>query len=159
MAQFFDEILGFFGDLAVASFLILLTTLIHAIGLDRIMALVGPRFRKAAGTTHRHHIRKIKISILAIMGIFAIITIHIWIWAFAYQLLGVKEFKTLEDAVYFSTVSFTTLGFGDIVLKDHWRVLSGIEAANGIVLLGWSTAFLFEIMTAIYPRNSWRQDN
>lgn len=79
-------------------------------------------------------------------------TIHIWLWAIVYYWLEIKELVNLEDAVYFSTVTFTTLGFGDIVLQDHWRVLSGIEAANGIVILGWSTALIFEIMTMLYPR-------
>lgn len=147
-----QEIIHFIDDLIAAAILILLTSVIHAIGLDRIMAMVGGRLHKASGNTARNHIRKIKISILCILGIFFLVTIHIWIWAFAYRFLGVAELMTLEDAVYFSTVSFTTLGYGDIVLKESWRVLSGIEAANGIILLGWSTAFLFDIMTILYPR-------
>lgn len=147
-----NELFEFWNDLIVATILIVLTSVIHAAGLDLIMARIEGRIQKAAGTTLRHHIRKIKVNVQSILGVFLLVTIHIWIWAFTFELLGIKEFKTLEDAVYFSTVTFTTLGYGDLVLRDDWRVLSGIEAANGIIILGWSTAFLFDIMTQLYPR-------
>lgn len=146
------EILDFLDDLGVATVLILLTSVIHAIGLDRIMGPVSSRMHLTQGYSFRAVSNKIGLGVISILGIFVLITIHIWLWAITYELLNVKEFKTLEDAVYFSTVTFTTLGYGDIVLKDDWRVLSGIEAANGIILMGWSTAFLFEVMSQIYPR-------
>jgi hypothetical protein len=61
-----------------------------------------------------------------------------------FLLLGAIE--SLEPAVYFSLVSFTTLGFGDITLDDNWRLLSALCAANGLLLFGFSTAFLVELM-------------
>lgn len=132
--------------------MILLTSIIHGFGLHRIMTYVGRRAHKTSGSPAYQQVRKVKLLVFAILGIFALITVHIWLWAVMYKMLNINELKTLEDSVYFSTVSFTTLGFGDIVLKDQWRILSGIEAANGIVLLGWSTAFLIEVMGAVYPR-------
>lgn len=56
----------------------------------------------------------------------------------------------LPDALYFSTVTFTTVGFGDIVLAPSIRMLSAIEAANGFLLFGWTTAFIFELISKIY---------
>lgn len=148
MSQFFD----FLDDLVVAGTLILATSIIHAIGLDRIMASVENRLENASGRGLKSHSYKIFITFFCIMGLFFLFTVHIWMWAITYMLLHVSELPTLEDSVYFSTVTFTTLGFGDIVLKDQWRVLSGIEAANGIVILGWSTAFIYEVMSVLYPR-------
>jgi hypothetical protein len=59
----------------------------------------------------------------------------------------VEEIGTFEEAVYFSVVTFTTLGYGDITLADHqWRLLSGAEALNGVLLVGWSTALLFAVV-------------
>ncbi len=145
-------IFDFLDDLFVAGTLILLTSVFHAIGLDRIMAVADRYVEQAAGQSLKSHIRKIMVAVFCIIGIFFLITLHIWLWALTYMLLQVQELKTLEDCVYFSTVTFTTLGFGDIVLKDQWRVLSGIEAANGIVILGWSTAIIFDVMTTLYPR-------
>ncbi len=148
----FEEIFEFLDDLVIAIIMIVMTSLIHAFGLDRIMGIVTARASLAQGSRPKHHFHKIMLGTFCILGIFLLVTIHIWLWAFAYRILDVREFRTLEDAVYFSTVTFTTLGYGDIVLHDEWRVLSGIEAANGIVLLGWGTAFLFEIMQMLYPR-------
>ena len=51
-----------------------------------------------------------------------------------------------EIAVYFSFVTFTTLGYGDITLSEGWRLLSGIQALNGILLVGWSTALIFAVV-------------
>ena len=146
------EIFHFVDDLFIAAMLILVTCILHAIGLDRIMAMVHSKIYLAQGDSFKKHIYKIVITVFSILGIFFLVTIHIWIWAFVFYFFEIKELKMLEDAVYFSTVTFTTLGYGDIVLHDQWRVLSGIEAANGIVILGWSTALIFEIMTMLYPR-------
>ena len=60
------------------------------------------------------------------------------------------EFDSLEPALYFSTVTFTTLGYGDITLTEGWRLLSAFEAANGIILFGVSTAFVFAMIQKIY---------
>ena len=54
-------------------------------------------------------------------------------------------FGTLEQALYFSITSFTTLGFGDVVLEPGWRLLAGMTATHGLLLFGLSTAFLVEV--------------
>ncbi len=76
-----------------------------------------------------------------------------WLWAFAY-LIFTDEFTNIEQAIYLSISSFTTVGFGDIVMSEKWRILSGVEAANGFILFGWSTAFIFEIIAQIYRREA-----
>ena len=74
-------------------------------------------------------------------------TVQIAIWAFAYrQLLPDDELPSFEAALYFSFVTFTTLGYGDITLTEGWRLLSGIQALNGILLVGWTTAYLFAVV-------------
>ncbi|PHR92092.1 MAG: hypothetical protein COA69_08775 [Robiginitomaculum sp.] len=75
------------------------------------------------------------------------LSLSIWIWAFAFWSMGI--FEPLERALYFSMVAFTTLGFGDVTLPQDWRLLSGIIAANGLVLFGLNTAFLIEILHRI----------
>jgi len=68
--------------------------------------------------------------------------VQIVIWAALFMMLG--EFKTLMPAVYHSSVNFATLGYGDIVMSERWRMLGPIEAANGILMFGMSTS----VMTA-----------
>ena len=62
--------------------------------------------------------------------------------------LGVLQ--NLETALYFSMVTYTTLGYGDITLDEQWRLLSAFQAVNGLVIAGWSTALLFALIQKIY---------
>ncbi len=79
--------------------------------------------------------------------------VEVLLWALAYLLfLPGDHLGSFEEAAYFSVVTFTTLGYGDITLVEHdWRLLSGIEALDGILLVGWTTAFLFAVV-----QRSWR---
>lgn len=74
----------------------------------------------------------------------AVITAGVWLWAGAFVMLGV--FPTLEESVYFSIVTFTTLGFGDVLLPVEWRLLAGMAAANGLLNFGLLTALLVEAL-------------
>lgn len=83
----------------------------------------------------------------------ALHVIEFHLWALTYMLvLPGDTLDNYEKAVYFSFVTFTTLGYGDVTLSTQdWRVLSGVEAMNGILLAGWSTALLFVVV-----QRSWR---
>ena len=83
-----------------------------------------------------------------VLMVFLAHIIEIWVWALFY--LGVEAMPTLEAALYFATSSFTTVGFGDVVLDEKWRLISSFQSANGFILFGWSTAFIFEIMSKLY---------
>jgi hypothetical protein len=61
---------------------------------------------------------------------------------------------TFEAALYFSMVTFTTLGYGDVTLDDSWRLLSSIQAANGVIMFGWTTAQVTAVLQRLY-----RSDN
>jgi len=78
-------------------------------------------------------------------------TVQIGLWAVVYRFLPTAaDLPSNEAAIYFSFVTFTTLGYGDVTLGEGWRVLSGIEAMNGILLVGWSTAVLFAAVQRIW---------
>lgn len=77
----------------------------------------------------------------------AVLTIAVWLWAFAFLALG--AFATLEEAVYFSLVTFTTLGFGDVLLPKEWRLLAGLASANGLLNFGLLTAVLVEALRTV----------
>ncbi len=83
----------------------------------------------------------------AAFGLFALHTIEIWAYAALYLRLG--ALPDFEQALYFSTSTYATIGYGDIVLPLRWRILGAIEGANGIMLLGWSTAFFVSIIDRI----------
>ncbi len=70
------------------------------------------------------------------------------LWALSYSSIG--AFKTFEEAFYFSLVTYTTLGYGDLVLHDSHRLMGAIEAANGVIMLGWSTAIVVFAIQKVY---------
>ena len=83
------------------------------------------------------------LIVSVVLGVFVIHTIEIWLYAAVYVVIGaVGEFET---ALYYSTVTFASLGYGDIKLSKEWRLFGSIEAANGVILFAWSTAFLLSV--------------
>jgi len=128
-------------NLAAASGMVALTVLIHFAGLLRLSHLM--RGAHARLTTQSDRLRQALVILLAVFGVFALHTAEVWSYAFCYWRL--HEIETFESALYFSTVTFASLGYGDIVLSEKWRLFSAIEAANGVILFGWSTAFLLTV--------------
>ena len=59
-------------------------------------------------------------------------------------------FDDMEPALYFTTVSYTTLGYGDVTLGPDHRQLAAIYAANGIIMFGWTTALVFAVVQRVY---------
>ncbi|AXK72401.1 two pore domain potassium channel family protein [Lysobacter sp. TY2-98] len=72
------------------------------------------------------------------------------IWALVFRMLG--EFDVIETAVYHSGVNFATLGYGDIVMSEHRRLLGPIEAINGALMIGVSTAVLMTVLQDLFKR-------
>ncbi len=88
---------------------------------------------------------KFTFTLLAVvLWMVAAISVGVWIWAGAFLILD--QFEHLEEALYFSAVSITTLGYGDLVLDQEWRLLSGLIAANGLILFSLATAFFIEFI-------------
>jgi len=82
-----------------------------------------------------------------VVTLFLVGLVEAAIWARTYVWVG--ALSSFEEALYFSIVTFTTLGFGDITLTPDWRLLGSIEAATGIILFGWSTALVFAFVQRI----------
>jgi hypothetical protein len=72
------------------------------------------------------------------------------IWALTY--LAVGAISGLEEALYFSTVTYTTLGYGDVLLDQSWRLLASFQAANGIIMFGWTTALIVNYVNRLKDR-------
>ncbi|PHS27763.1 MAG: K+ channel TrkA-N [Robiginitomaculum sp.] len=128
-------------NLILASVMVAFTALIHLMGLTFLIWIM--RNSKASELAKFSVLRSSTVIMLVVMGIFAIHTIEVWAYAALYYKL--ELFDTFEACLYFSTSVFTTVGFGDLVVGPHWRLLTAIESANGFLLLGWSTAFLISL--------------
>ena len=69
---------------------------------------------------------------------------EVMVWSLAYATVGVAPAGA--DPVYFAFVNYTTLGYGDVIPVEHWRLLGPITAMNGVLMFGWSTAVIFEML-------------
>jgi len=87
----------------------------------------------------------------ALAVIIAIHTIQVWIWAIVWVLGDVLP--DWNSALYFSLVTFTTLGYGDIVLGDGLRIFGAFASVTGLLSFGLSTAFLVGLMTRMFEEN------
>jgi len=77
--------------------------------------------------------------------------VQIMAWAIPFRVF--RQFDTLETAFYHSAVNYTSLGYGDIVMTGHWRLLGALEAANGVLMFGVSTATFFAILSAQFKKH------
>src|SRR4030088_1636031 len=71
-------------------------------------------------------------------------TLEVFVWAVAYAIVGAAPAGS--DLLYFAFVNYTTLGYGDITPVPAWRLTGPMTAMNGILMFGWSTAVLFEVL-------------
>ncbi len=125
-------------NLLLGTWLVAVTVVIHTIGLVAVSGLMQRIIRWFR--LHSHISGKTVAMVATVLGIFLLHTIEVWVWAVAFFETGATA--TFKDALYFSTVTFSTVGYGDIVLDHAWRQFGAIEGINGFILIGWSTAYL-----------------
>lgn len=94
-----------------------------------------------------HRTKLAALILFVSLWILGVVTAGVWIWAVV--LLELGAFATLEEAVHFSLVAYTTLGLGDLIPAREWRILAGMEAANGFLNFGLLTALLIEALRQV----------
>jgi hypothetical protein len=140
-----------FAQLAVATLMVLLTVIIHGAGL----AVLGRILRLELRDEDNRHVpqlsaRGLGFTLALVLGLFALHGVEIWLYAVLYLALGAVN--GLETGVYFSTITYGAIGFSDASMSPAWRLVAAIEGVNGILLLGWSTAFFVTVVTRLGPR-------
>jgi len=136
-------------QLSLGGALVALSIAMHVAVLDFVAQRVRAVVDRHAIPLHSR--LRLTLVTITVAATFTSHVAQIWVWALLYLALG--EFQGLEPALYFSTVVFTTVGFGDIVASPEWRLLASCEAAAGMLLFGLSTAFLFEILREVLRRH------
>ena len=94
----------------------------------------------------------IKLVSTVLLVLFAGHVLQFVVWASLFLYLG--EFSNFDSAFYHSVVNFTSLGYGDIVMSEKWRLLGGLEAANGILMFGLTTSTFMTVMIRLFGRHS-----
>jgi hypothetical protein len=128
--------------LAVGAIVILCTIFIHAMSVAASLKIV--RRERRLGRTGRSFWSDFPVVVIAMLATLAAHLIEIALWAEVFVLCG--EFPYFGTAYYHSAVNYTTLGYGDLVMTPHWRFLGPLEAANGMLLFGVSTAMVFALI-------------
>jgi len=88
------------------------------------------------------------LFVLVAIWIVLLHCLEIFVWAAVYVWNGAMP--DLSTSIYFSAVTYTTTGYGDIVLPKEWRMDAGVEALTGILMCGWSTGFFFAIVSRLH---------
>jgi hypothetical protein len=128
--------------LAVSAIAVACTILIHALPLNATVSCV--RREKRLGRTGRGFWIDVLIVGQTISFAFLAHLLEIGWWAILFVFCG--EFSEFGIAYYHSAVNYTTLGYGDLVMSPAWRLLGPVEAANGVLMFGVSTAMIFAVI-------------
>ena len=126
--------------------LIFATTFIHA-GFTTLI-LASLRAMRVGQWVEKSHWTRGSVVAGLVLMLFLASVVEAGLWAGVYVYAGVIE--DFEKAMYFSVVTYTTLGYGDITLERYWRLLGSFQAANGIIIFGWSTAIIVTAVQRIY---------
>ena len=107
-------------------------------GVVRVAQMTGTR------DTSRQSLRLITVMSATVSVLMVAHACEVLVWALAYGI--VHAAPAGADLVYFAFVNYTTLGYGDVIPVEKWRLLGPVTAMNGVLLFGWSTAVIFEVL-------------
>ena len=131
--------------LAVGAIAIVSTIFIHALALNATISFV--RRERRLGHTGLSFWRDVATVALALSFALVAHLIEIALWAVLFVVCG--EFAQFGTAYYHSAVNYTTLGYGDLIMTPSWRLLGPLEAANGVLMFGVSTAMIFTVIQGL----------
>ena len=131
--------------ISIVSMMLIVTTAINSCGM--MLAMKFSRHRDDSGKAYGVCKRILRLSFIVIC-MFIVSLIEVTAWALTYLKIGAID--GFEKAIYFSMVTYTTLGYGDVLLDENWRVLASYQAANGIIMFGWTTAIILYAIREVY---------
>lgn len=131
--------------ITTATALLLATIVVHGVAVLLLYRIGASPLSRAESMSL---MSRLGWSYFFVVGFVIAHLIEIMIWALAYRLTG--ELKDLEESIYFSAITFATIGYGDVTLTGKWRLASALEGVNGILLFGWTTAFLFKVSAGLW---------
>ncbi len=136
--------------LLAAWILVAFCVMVHAIGVT-----LAVRWLARTGTGRMAFWRETRLFVRLAAWIILLHLIEVGAWAAFYAWRGAMP--GLQAAAYFSAVTYTTTGYGDLVLPPSWRLVGAIEALTGILMCGWSTGFFVAIVSRRFSADSTRQ--
>ena len=140
-----------FFNFALSSAMLVICVGVHGLGLFGLTkALRVEAIEEKESRVTPLSFRGAIFTFTIVLGLIAIHAIEIWVYALLYLLIGAVS--GLEDALYYSTISYSTVGYNDDLMAHEWRLIGAFESISGMILLGWSTAFFFRMLGRIEAR-------
>ena len=135
-------------QLLVGAGMIALCVVIHGFGLFGLQrALLSEGMKERMKRLPPLSLRG---SLFTLLVVFALIGLHfLEIWLFAFLYVFLRALSNFPDALYFSTITYATLGYSDATMAHDWRMVGALEGIMGVILLGWSTAFFVRILNRL----------
>ena len=136
----------------ITVFLMALCVTVHAVGLTAAFHWI----KRHRATESKSFWPSVWFLVVLAFWMILLHMIEVTSWAFVYT--WGQAMPDLSSALYFSVVTYTTTGYGDLVLPKGWHVVGGVEALTGILMCGWSTGFFFAVVNHMYtaPRRDIR---
>ncbi len=135
-------------EFAVSTAMLVLCVVLHGAGLFSLTRIM--RSEASAERIKRINALSPHGALFTLAVVLALFALHgVEIWAYALLYLGLGAIPDFESALYFSTISYSTVGYSDIHIQPAWRLVGAFESILGMVLLGWSTAFFFRMLGRI----------
>lgn len=140
-----------FDDLMISTVLVVVTVLFHG----TMLTILARLLRSEAREEVTHHVpalslRSLMFTVALVLTLFTMHGIEIWLYAFVYVWIG--AIGDIATAAYYSTISYAAIGYTDHYIHPDWRMVAAIEGINGLLLMGWSTAFFVSVVTQFQQR-------
>ena len=130
------------GPLAAGAAATLCTIFIHALALGATVNFFRRETR--LGRAGMRYLIDFTIVVLVMSFAFVAHVVEVAVWALLFMICG--EFQTFGAAYYHSAVNYSTLGYGDVIMSPSWKLLGPLEAADGSLMFGVSTAMVFAVI-------------
>jgi len=131
--------------LAAGAIAVVGTILLHGLSVSATVNLF--RYKQRSGRAGVSFSADVAIVAIVMLVLLVAHLIEVAVWALLFIVCG--EFADFGTAYYHSAVNYTTLGYGDVIMSPSWRLLGPLEAANGMLMFGVSTAILFAVLERI----------
>ena len=139
-------------EIVIGLALVVVTTILHAAFM--VAGIRAARWRiNRYGSYTRELAKAVSVSLFTAWMFLGVVS-ETLLWALFYlyhpDITALPDFET---ALYFSMVTFTSVGYGEVVITGPWRLLASMEAANGVIIFGWTTALIFHHVQQVYADN------
>ena len=117
------------------------------------LTTIGVARQAGLKSTSRPRLHLMTVMAVTVLMLMIAHTVEIFVWSLAYAAVGAAPADS--DLLDFAFVNYTTLGYGDVTPLKEWRLIGPMTAMNGILMFGWSTAVLFEVLRKTIDYLAW----